>query len=114
MSELIKKPRELKRTKELDKMLERLDKKLNEAKEVRYEIENYLENHYGIDVIMEAEYLEDDCFYCYGFDDEHISKIIQQKNDENFAAYHVQQAELLGNQQRIFIGRKENGNGGIS
>lgn len=70
-------------TKELNKLINRFHKKLDEAKDLRYEVEEYIEEHYGIDPRTEYEAFEDECTWCYGFDIGAIQKAIENLNEDD-------------------------------
>lgn len=64
--------------KELQKLIENFNKKLEEAQDARSEVMAYLEDEYGIDTDYECVTLEDNCDWCYGIDIRGIEKLISK------------------------------------
>ena len=62
--------------KELQKLIEDFNKKLDDAQAARSEVMDYLEEKYGIDTTYESETLEDECNWCYGINMEGIDNLI--------------------------------------
>ena len=62
--------------KELQKLIENFNKKLEDAQAARSEVMDYLEEKYGIDTTYECATLEDECDWCYGINIESVKNLI--------------------------------------
>ena len=67
-------------TKKLEKLIEKFNKKLEEAQDARSEVMDYLEEKYDIDTRAEYETLEDELDWCYGINIEGVEKLISKTN----------------------------------
>lgn len=66
-------------TKELERLIAKADKKLEEAQDARYEAMAYIEEHYGIDTNAYYEEIEDELTWCYGIDAAAVQDLIEKK-----------------------------------
>lgn len=67
-------------TKELERLIERANKKLEAAKDARNEVMAYIEDHYDINTREYYDILEDECSWCYGIDMRGLEYLINAKN----------------------------------
>lgn len=65
-------------TKKLDNLINRFNKKLEEAKDARSDVMAYIEERYGIDVIDNYERFEEETDWCYGIDKLEIRNAIDE------------------------------------
>lgn len=63
---------------ELQKLLSDFEKKLEDAKNARNEVEYYLEEHFDFSSVEDYETIEDECEWCYGINREGVKKIIRK------------------------------------
>lgn len=61
----------------LQKLIENFNKKLEEAKDARSEVMDYLNEEYDIDTDKEYDTIEDECDWCYGIDDSGVKMLIE-------------------------------------
>lgn len=66
-------------TKELEKLIAKADKKLDEAKDARADVMWYIQEHYGIDTDYHYEKIEDELSWCYGIDTSAVQDLIESK-----------------------------------
>ena len=64
--------------KNLQKLIENFNKKLEAAQDARSEVMDYLEEKYDIDTRAEYETLEDECNWCYGIDIRGLESLISE------------------------------------
>lgn len=55
--------------------------KLSDLQDERREIENILSYEYDVDVYSCAEYIEDQCFWVYGFDLDALDEVIKEAKE---------------------------------
>lgn len=63
----------------LEKLIAEANKKLGEAQDARRAVLEYLEDNYEIDTLYEMSYLEDDCSFCFGLNEEHIQELVEER-----------------------------------
>lgn len=68
-------------TKELERLLARAAKKLDAAQNARSDVEDYLEEHYGINTKEEYETIEDPCTWCFGINGDNVRELIGGKEN---------------------------------
>lgn len=68
-------------TKELERLLARAAKKLDAAQNARSDVDDYLEEHYGINTKEEYEKIEDSCTWCFGIDEDNVRELIEEKKN---------------------------------
>lgn len=69
-------------TKELERLLARAAKKLDAAQDARSDVDDYLEEHYGINTKEEYEKIEDSCTWCFGIDEDNVRKLVEEKKNK--------------------------------